>query len=59
MFATTDSATLPLPLPLAPETTEIQGALLAAVHPQPVAAVTDTAGAAPDAAAFTAAGVSP
>jgi len=42
VFAATENCVVPLPLPLAPEVTVIQAALLAAVHAQPVAVVTLT-----------------
>jgi hypothetical protein len=42
LVAAARKLTLPLPLPLAPETIVIQDALLAAVHPQPEPAVTAT-----------------
>ena len=42
VLATALNATVPLPVPLAPEVTVSQLALLAAVQAQPVGAVTDT-----------------
>lgn len=52
VLAATVNATDPLPEPLAPEVTEIHDALLAAVHTQPVAAVTVTGAPAPPVAAM-------
>ena len=42
MFDATENCVVPLPLPLAPEVTVIQAALLVAVQAQPVAVVTLT-----------------
>jgi hypothetical protein len=42
LFAVTENPTDPLPLPEAPEVTDTKPALLAAVHAQPVGAVTLT-----------------
>ena len=42
VFAATEYPTVPLPLPEPPEVIVIQAALLAAVHVQPVGAVTVT-----------------
>ena len=50
VFAATVNPTLPLPLPFAPEVTEIHEALLVAVHVQPAAVVTATGDPAPPSA---------
>lgn len=42
VFAATLKVTLPLPLPVAPAVIAIHEALLVAVHPQPLPAVTAT-----------------
>jgi hypothetical protein len=52
VFAATVSATVPLPLPLAPLVTVIQGVLLAAVQAQPARLVTATLSASPAATAL-------
>jgi hypothetical protein len=52
VFAPMFSATVPLPLPLAPELTMIQAAVLAAVQRQPVPAVTLMVAAPPAAGVF-------
>jgi hypothetical protein len=46
-FAPTEKLTVPLPEPLLPEVTEIQAAVLAAVHAHPAGAPTVTAPEAP------------
>lgn len=50
MFAATLIATVPLPVPLAPEVIDNQDALVVAVHVHPAAAVTAIGPAAPPAA---------
>jgi hypothetical protein len=51
VLAATDIETVPLPLPLAPAVTVSHAALLDAVHPHPVAAVTEALVVAPAAGA--------
>ena len=52
VFAATDRATVPLPLPLAPLVTVSHDAVLAAVHAHPVGLVTVTFAACPAATAL-------